>query len=65
VVSAAAMELPEALIDQLAEGGRMVIPVTVGSSDDVLLFVKEEDRLLRKKLVTPARFVPFVKGMPE
>lgn len=65
VVSAAAMEVPQALIDQLVEGGRMVIPVTVGTSDDVLLFVKEGERLLRKKLVTPARFVPFVKGMPE
>lgn len=65
VVSAAASEVPQALVDQLAEGGRLVIPVTVGGSDDVLLFVKEGDRLLRKRLVTPARFVPFVKGDPE
>jgi protein-L-isoaspartate(D-aspartate) O-methyltransferase len=65
VVSAAAMEVPQALVDQLAQGGRLVIPVTVGPSDDVLLFVKEGERLLRKKLVTPARFVPFVKRDPE
>ena len=65
VVSAAATEVPQALVAQLVEGGRLVIPVTRGPSDDVLLFEKRGDRLLRMKLVTPARFVPLIQGAPE
>ena len=62
VVSAAAAEVPEALEQQLAEGGRLVIPVRAASSDDVLLFVKREGVVKRVSLLTPARFVPLVKG---
>ena len=62
VVSAAAAEVPEALEQQLAEGGRLVIPVRATSSDDVLLFEKIEGVVKRMSLLTPARFVPLVKG---
>ena len=61
VVSAAAEELPEALVEQLAEGGRLVIPVKRGGSDDVVLYRKENGRLETVRLVTPARFVPLVR----
>ena len=64
IVSAAASEVPEALVDQLAEGGRLVIPVQVDGGDEVLLFVKRQHRLERARLVTPARFVPLVQGPP-
>ncbi|MGH2806547.1 MAG: protein-L-isoaspartate(D-aspartate) O-methyltransferase [Actinomycetota bacterium] len=62
VVSAAAASLPEALGEQLAEGGRLVIPVTTRGSDDVLLFEKHDGALQEIRLITPARFVPLVKG---
>ncbi len=65
VVSAAASEVPRALVDQLDEGGRMVIPVKSGGSDDVLLFKKESGHLKQVRLVTPARFVPLVQAGPE
>jgi protein-L-isoaspartate(D-aspartate) O-methyltransferase len=61
VVSAAAEELPEALVEQLAEGGRLVIPVKRGGSDDVVLYRKSNGRLETVRLVTPARFVPLVR----
>lgn len=64
VVSAAATEVPRALVEQLAEGGRMVIPVRAAGRDDVLLFKKVEGELVRVRLVTPARFVPLVPGQP-
>jgi protein-L-isoaspartate(D-aspartate) O-methyltransferase len=64
VVSAAATGVPPALVDQLAEGGRMVIPVRAARGDDVLLFKKVGDELVRVRLVTPARFVPLVPGPP-
>ena len=65
VVSAAAPEVPPDLADQLAEGGRLVIPVASGSTDNVWLFVKRGGSLEKVRLVTPARFVPFVKRGPE
>lgn len=64
VVSAAATGVPPALVEQLAEGGRMVIPVRAGHGDDVLLFKKENGELQQLRLVTPARFVPLVPGPP-
>jgi protein-L-isoaspartate(D-aspartate) O-methyltransferase len=65
VVSAAATDVPRALGEQLAEGGRMVIPVRAERGDDVLLFKKESGALVRVRLVTPARFVPLVPGPPR
>jgi protein-L-isoaspartate(D-aspartate) O-methyltransferase len=65
VVSAAASEVPAALAEQLREGGRLVIPVTRGGSDDVFLFRKEKGDLVPVELLTPARFVPLVPGSPD
>lgn len=62
VVSAAASSLPHALQEQLQEGGRIVIPIAARHSDDVLVFVKRDGRVELDHLVTPARFVPLVKG---
>ena len=65
VVSAAAPELPAALGAQLSVGGRLVIPLTTGQSDDVILFRRTGTELVRVRLVTPARFVPLVRGDPD
>lgn len=64
VVSAAAPEVPEALVDQLAEGGRLVIPVRdeVAPNDNVISITKQDGRPQAPKLITPARFVPLVPG---
>ena len=61
IVSAAADKVPDALVNQLAEGGRLVIPVRQPSGDNVYAFVKRGGRLARGRLVTPARFVPLVR----
>jgi protein-L-isoaspartate(D-aspartate) O-methyltransferase len=62
IVSAVADELPAALIDQLDEGGRLVIPLKARGSDEVVLFEKREGRAVQTKLITPARFVPLVRS---
>lgn len=62
VVSAAADEAPRALMEQLAEGGRLVVPITRGRSDDVVVFLKAEDEIVMERVITPARFVPLVRG---
>ncbi len=62
VVSAAASEVPRALEDQLAEGGRLVIPVRSATTDEVLLFERAGEQVRKIALLTPARFVPLVRG---
>ena len=65
VVSAAASRVPGQLEEQLAEGGRLVIPVEGLLGDEVILFIKKNARLEKVRLITPARFVPLVPGTPE
>jgi protein-L-isoaspartate(D-aspartate) O-methyltransferase len=60
VVTAAPPEIPQALVDQLAEGGRMVIPV--GTSFQELLLIEKQKGEVTKRVITAVRFVPMVKG---
>ena len=61
LVSAAASHLPQALVEQLAEGGRMIIPVGHGDSQQLRLI-----RMQNGQPVTTfrelCRFVPLVVG---
>ena len=62
VVSAAAAEMPPALITQLGEGGRMIIPV--GSEDSQQLrLVRMENGQLHIELRELCRFVPLIPGV--
>jgi protein-L-isoaspartate(D-aspartate) O-methyltransferase len=58
LVSAAPDHVPPPLIDQLAPGGRLVIPV--GShNQELLLIEKQLDGGLRRSRVAPVQFVPM------
>jgi protein-L-isoaspartate(D-aspartate) O-methyltransferase len=59
IVTAAPPEIPQTLIDQLAVGGRMVVPVGE-NYQDLVLVTKNEKRISRKDII-PVRFVPMVK----
>jgi protein-L-isoaspartate(D-aspartate) O-methyltransferase len=59
IVTAAADHIPEPLIDQLAENGRLVIPVGKPSAvQELILVVKKKGKIERTKL-TLVRFVPL------
>jgi protein-L-isoaspartate(D-aspartate) O-methyltransferase len=61
VVSAAAAEVPPALLAQLGEGGRMIIPV--GSEDSQQLrLVRMEDGQPHIEFRELCRFVPLIPG---
>jgi protein-L-isoaspartate(D-aspartate) O-methyltransferase len=63
VVTAAAPQVPPALVAQLKPGARMVIPV--GGTGDVQylkVLVKRADGGYDEKRVLPVRFVPLVPG---
>jgi protein-L-isoaspartate(D-aspartate) O-methyltransferase len=59
IVSAAAAEVPRALLKQLAEGGRMIIPVGAVDSQQLQL-IRMESSQPRISLHELCRFVPLV-----
>ena len=58
IVTCAPTEIPNALKNQLIEGGRIIIPV--GSFYQNLIYLKKVDNKIKKKKVFPVRFVPMV-----
>jgi len=59
IVTAAAPDVPQPLIDQLADGGRLVAPV--GSRwSQVLVKVKRQGDMLTREHLTPVAFVPLI-----
>jgi protein-L-isoaspartate(D-aspartate) O-methyltransferase len=63
VVTAAAPRVPQALVEQLKTGGRMVIPVGGEAEIQYLkLLTKRADGGVDEKRVLPVRFVPLVPG---
>jgi protein-L-isoaspartate(D-aspartate) O-methyltransferase len=58
IVTCAPQEIPQALVEQLAEGGRMVIPV--GSINQELMLIKKKNGEVKMEDVIPVRFVPMV-----
>jgi len=60
IVTAAADAIPPPLIEQLAPGGRMAIPVASGAWGEQLTLVeKAEDGSVRSREILPVRFVPL------
>ena len=63
LVAAAARRVPPALIDQLAEGGRMAIPVESGRRElQELLLIRRRDGRTFSEVLFPVRFVPLIEG---
>ena len=61
--SSAAPEVPQALLEELADGGRMVIPVRVGDGEpqDLRLYTRRGDDITYRSLF-PVLFVPLWTG---
>lgn len=62
IVTAAAHEVPVALLEQLAEGGVMVIPVG-SNNEQLLLRIEKTAEGIRQQHLMSVRFVPLVEGM--
>jgi protein-L-isoaspartate(D-aspartate) O-methyltransferase len=63
LVAAAARGVPQALVDQLADGGRMVIPVAVSAEEpqDLRLYVRKDAEVTFRSMF-PVLFVPLRTG---
>ncbi|PMJ91288.1 protein-L-isoaspartate(D-aspartate) O-methyltransferase [Vibrio sp. 10N.261.55.A7] len=60
IVTAAAESIPQALLDQLAEGGRMIIPV--GDEEQTLIKITRVNGEFQSETIEMVRFVPLVAG---
>ena len=66
IITAAAPEIPQALIDQLKVGGMMVIPLCENDEHQTMLrLTKQEDGTLKREEYGDFRFVPMLKGVGE
>lgn len=61
IVTAGAKKIPQALLDQLAVGGRLVIPVGETEQQQLLLIVREADGFVYQRL-EGVRFVSLLSG---
>lgn len=59
IVTCAPGQIPVKLEEQLAEGGRMIIPVG-GTYTQELILLEKNNSKLEKKSVLPVRFVPMI-----
>lgn len=59
IVTAAADQIPAPLVDQLAENGRLVIPVGEPMAVQELIQIEKKNGKIIKSRLTSVRFVPF------
>ncbi len=62
LVSAAPIGVPEKLLDQLAVGGRLIIPVGKSGEQELLCITRHDDGFSEKRLDWVS-FVPLVEGI--
>jgi protein-L-isoaspartate(D-aspartate) O-methyltransferase len=68
VLAAAAPQVPQPLLDQLAVGGRLVLPVGDSAVQELRVMTKQADGSVQRQSVAPVQFVPMtgeVRGDPR
>lgn len=63
LVTAAAEDVPHSLMDQLKNGGRMVIPLGTPFGPQELTLIEKHDRNVTTKSLMSVRFVSFRRGL--
>jgi protein-L-isoaspartate(D-aspartate) O-methyltransferase len=61
ILAAAAVRVPQALVGQLAVGGRMILPL--GGAEQTLCLIERNPRGYTETRLDPVRFVPLVSGV--
>jgi protein-L-isoaspartate(D-aspartate) O-methyltransferase len=62
LVAAAPLSVPEALLQQLKVGGRLLVPVGAEGEQQLIRFTRKEQRI-EKESLGPVAFVPLLGGM--
>ena len=62
IVTAAGLDIPETLLNQLVAGGRLVMPVGgQGEVQQLKVITRNDDMSIDQKDKLPVRFVPITK----
>lgn len=61
IVAAAGTKVPDALVNQLAVGGRLILPI--GSTEQYLSFIEKTSQGFVETRLDAVRFVPLLAGM--
>ena len=61
VVTAAAEHIPPPLLEQLKDGGKMIIPIGTPFLNQNLVLVEKSGKDFKTKSLLPVRFVPFTR----
>ena len=62
IIAAAPRKIPPALVEQLAPGGRLVLPVGDAAHQQLMVVEKAADGSVRERPVAPVAFVPLTGG---
>lgn len=62
IATAAPEAIPPALVDQLAEGGRLIVPVGPQGGSQNLMLVTRTNGQIHQRTLLPVRFVPFTRA---
>jgi protein-L-isoaspartate(D-aspartate) O-methyltransferase len=62
IVTAEAAEIPGDLIDQLAPGGRLIMPVGKTGLQQLTALDKRDDGAIDRRELLPVSFVPLTRG---
>ncbi|MCA1296918.1 protein-L-isoaspartate(D-aspartate) O-methyltransferase [Stappia indica] len=63
IVTAAGPEIPPALLDQLADGGKLIMPVGPKGGVQVLTLAEKKGATMVTRALQEVRFVPLVEGV--
>jgi len=64
IVTCSPTHIPQPLIDQLAEGGKMVIPIGKKYAQELVLLEKKKGKIHQKEIIS-VRFVPMINEKGE
>lgn len=62
VITAAPPEIPQKLVEQLRDGGRLVVPVGPAHGEQDLVVLRKRGGEVMRSSLGPVRFVPMVRG---
>lgn len=62
LVTAGTDSLPAALVEQLAPGGRLILPLGPSGAQDLVMLEKAADGRVHRRVLAPASFVPLLAG---
>ncbi len=65
IVTAAATTVPKALVEQMAMGGIMIIPIEERAGKQDLYRITRTEHGFDREHLLPVRFVPLVEGLPK